>query len=195
MGITVYNSTAPTLVTGTTVPEQADSAGSIYSNNEGRKASYRATTSGVVVTASGAVFSLQGSATKTVRVTRVYCTGVLTTAAQVLVQINRCTAAASSVAGQATVTPRLLDSGNAAATAVALSYTSGTLGTGNVLFASNRAFYAPATALATGAEFTFGNRNTQSLVLRGTSEFMQITCAASGYTGALFDMDVEFTEE
>lgn len=190
-----YFSTPPSLTSGNTFEEMADSAGSIYSNNEGRKLSYRAVTSGVAVTASGTGFSLQGSSTKTVRVTRVACKGVLTTAAQVLIQVNRCTAAASSVSNQATVTPRLLDTGNAAATAVALTYTAATLGTGNVLLASDRAFYAPATALATGTEFTFGTRNTQSLVLRGTAEFMQITVAASGYTGALFDYDVEFTEE
>lgn len=190
-----YNSTAPTLTTGMQVPEQADSTGSVYSNNEGRKASYRAVTSGVVATANGVLFSLQGSATKTVRVTRVFCMGVLTTGAQVLIQVNRTTAAVSSASGAAAITPRLLDSGNAAATAAANSYTTSTIGTGGVLLASNRAFFAPATALATGVEFTFGGRNTQSLILRGTAEFMQLSYSASGYTGALFDFDVEFTEE
>lgn len=192
---TVYNSTAPALKTGSRLLEQCDSAGSIYSNNEGRKATYRATTSGVVVTANGVLLQIKGSATKTVRINRIFCTGILTTAAMVLIQVQRTTAAASSVSNAATVTLSPLDSTNAAATAAVLSYTAATLGTGNKLFASARALYAPATALSTGVEFTFGNRNGQALVLRGVSEWAHVTVATSSYTGALFDIDVEVTEE
>jgi hypothetical protein len=101
-----YNSTAPTLLTGQTVPEQADCAGSVYSNNEGRKATYRAVTSGVVVTANGVLMQIIGSATKTVRINRIACNGILTTAGMVLVQVNRTTAAASSVSNAVVVTPR-----------------------------------------------------------------------------------------
>jgi len=190
-----YNSLAPTLITGATVPEQADTTGSVYSNNEGRKATYRSATSGVVVTANGVLMQIIGSATKTVRITRIACNGILTTAGMVLIQVNRTTAAASSVSNAVAVTPRLLDTGNAAATAVATSYTAATLGAGNTLLASARALYSPATALSTGVEFLFGNRNGQSLVLRGVSEWAQITVATSSFTGALFDIDVEFTEE
>jgi len=190
-----YNSAAPTLITGATLPEQADSAGSVYANNEGRKATYRSVTSGVVVTANGVLMQIIGSATKTVRITRIACNGILTTAGMVLIQVQRTTAAASSVSNAVAVTPRLLDSSNAAATAVATSYTAATLGTGNTLIASARALYSPATALSTGVEFLFGNRNGQSLVLRGVAEWAQITVASSAFTGALFDIDVEFTEE
>lgn len=190
-----FNSTAPTLTTGGSIEEQADSAGSVYANNEGRKASYRAVTSGVVVTANGVLLQLIGSATKTVRVNRIACNGILTTAAMVQIQVQRTTAAASSVSGAVAITPAKLDSAMAAATAVPTSYTAATLGTGNVLLATARALYAPATALSTGVEFLFGVRNAQSLVLRGTSEWAQVTVATSSYTGALFDIDVEFTEE
>src|SRR4051794_21774213 len=92
-----YSSTAPAVLTGSMIEEQADSTGSVYSNNEGRKATYRATTSGVVVTANGVLLQLIGSATKTVRVTRIAGSGILTTAAMVLVQVQRTTAAASTV--------------------------------------------------------------------------------------------------
>lgn len=190
-----YSSTAPAVLTGSMIEEQADSTGSVYSNNEGRKATYRATTSGVVVTANGVLLQLIGSATKTVRVTRIAGSGILTTAAMVLVQVQRTTAAASTVSNAVAITPAKLDSTNSAATAVPTSYTAATLGTGNSLLASARALYAPATALSTGFEFLFGNRNSQSLVLRGVSEWAQVTVAASSYTGALFDIDVEFTEE
>lgn len=190
-----YNSTPPTVLSGFPVQEQADTTGSLYANNEGRKASYRAVTSGVVVTANGVFLQIIGSATKTVRITRIACNGILTTAAMALVQVQRTTAAASSVSGAVAITPTPLDSGNVAATAVATSYTSATLGTGNKLIASARAFYSPATALSTGVEFLFGIRNGQSLVLRGTSEWAQVTVATSSYTGALYDIDVEFTEE
>lgn len=190
-----YNSIAPVTRDGMQQQDQCDFTGSPYANNEGRKPTYKAVTSGVVVTANGAFFTLQGSATKVIRVTRVYAIGVLTTAAQVLLQVNRTTADVTSSAGAVTITPRLLTSGSAAATAVAKSYTSSTLGTGNVLLASNRSLYAPATAVATGSEFLFGGRNSQALVLNGAAEWMQVTCAASSYTGALFDIDVEFTEE
>lgn len=190
-----YNATPGAMLTGNTTEDQADSAGSLYVNHEVRKASYWATTAGVVVTANGVLMQIIGSATKTIRITRVFANGVLTTAAQVLVQINKTTAAASSVSGAVVVTPSKLDSTSAAATAVATSYTSATLGTGNTLIRSNRAFYSPATAASIGAEFIFGTRNTSALVLRGTSEWAQITVAASAYTGALFDLEVEFTEE
>lgn len=169
--------------------------GARWVNTEGRKESYRAVTTGIVATANGVLFALQGSATKVVRVQRVFCKGVLTTAGQVTVQINRTTGAVSSASGTATVTSRLLDTGNSAATSVATSYTTSTIGAGAVLLAADRAFYAPATAIATGAEFTFGTRNAQALTLRGTAEFMQIAFTSAGYTGALFDFDVEFTEE
>jgi hypothetical protein len=191
----VYNASAPAPVAGQSISDQIDSAGSLYSNNEGRKATYRATTAGVVVTANGVIFSLQGSATKVVRVTRVFLIGVLTTAAQVTTQIYRTTGAVSSAAGTAAITPAKLASANATATAAANSYTSSTLGAGSALIATSRAFYAPATAMPTGIEFTFGTRNGQALVLNGTGEFMQVSVAASGYTGALFDIDAEFTEE
>lgn len=191
-----YNATPATMVDGkSSIEEQADSAGNLYVNHEVRKASYMSTTSGVVVTANGVLMQIIGSATKTIRITRIFATGVLTTAAQVLVQVQRTTAAASSVSGAVVVTPQKLDTTGAAATAVATSYTSATLGTGNTLLRSNRAFYSPATAASIGAEFIFGTRNTSAFVLRGTSEWAQITVAASAYTGALFDLEVEFTEE
>lgn len=190
-----YNPTAPTIIINEQSVDQCDSTGSLYSNNEGRKASYRAVTSGVVVSANGVLLQIIGSATKTVRISRIFCTGILTTAAMVLIQVQRTTAAASSVSGAVAITPSLLDSGNAAATAVPTSYTAATLGTGNKLIASARALYAPASALSTGVEFQFGTRNTQALVLRGTSEWAQVTVATSSYTGALFDIDAEFTEE
>jgi hypothetical protein len=186
---------APTLTNTQNVVEQVDSTGSAYANNEGRKASYRAVSVGVVATANGVLLSVQGSATKVIRVTRVYCNGILTTAGSVTIGINRCTGAVSSASGTVAVTPRLLDTGNAAASALVNTYTTSTIGAGATLLANARAFYAPATALATGYEFTFGTRNTQALVLRGTTDFMQISYASSGYTGALFDCDVEFTEE
>lgn len=190
-----YNATAPVIRDSFDSADQCDSAGSLYSNNEGRKASYRALTSGVVVTANGVLLQMIGSATKTVRISRIFCTGILTTAAMVLVQVQRTTAAASSVSNAVAITPSPLDSANAAATAVPTSYTAATLGTGNKLIATARALYAPATALSTGVEFQFGTRNVQGLVLRGTSEWAQITVAAASFTGALFDIDVEFTEE
>jgi len=190
-----YNATSPTLATGFTCSDQVDSAGSIYSNNEGRKASYRAVATGIVVTANGVFFGIKGSATKTIRVTRVLVGGVLTTAGQVTVKIFRTTGDVSSASGAASITPALLDTGNAAATAVTKSYTTSTVGAGSTLLATARPLFAPATALQTPAEFTFGSRNTQSLVLRGTGDFAQVSVTASGYTGALFDCDVEFTEE
>jgi hypothetical protein len=194
-----YNPTAPSVLSnipgGSTIEDQSDSAGSLYINDEGRKASYRAVTSGVVVTANGVFLQIIGSATKTIRINRIFCTGVLTTGAQVLVQVQRTTAAASAVAGAVAITPTRLDTANAVATAVPTSYTSATLGTGNTLLATARAVFSPATALSTPAEFIFGTRNAQALVIRGTSEWAQVTVSTASYIGALFDISLEFTEE
>lgn len=192
----VYNANPPTLVDSrVTSPDQVDTAGSIYSNNEGRKASYRSVASGIVATANGVFLSVQGSASKTIRITRIWVGGVLTTAAQVTVKVNRTTGAVSSPSGTAAITPSLLDTNDAAAAALVNSYTTATIGAGGTVLAVARPLFAPATALATYCEFTFGTRNTKAMVLRGTGDFMQLSFAASGYTGALFDMEVEHTEE
>ena len=191
-----YNATAPTAPnSGAIMQDQCDSTGSVYCNNEGRKGSFRATATGIAVSANGAMFSLQGSATKTIRVSRVYFNGVLTTGAQVQVTVSRTTAAVTGASGTAAITPAKLDSGNSAATGAANSYTASTLGTGAVTLAQARAFIAPASALSTGVEILFGGRNTQSAVIRGAAEFLQISVSTGAYTGAAFDIDVEFTEE
>lgn len=192
----IYNANPPVLADAKTIIQtQVDTSGSEYANNEGRKASYRSVASGIVATANGVFLSVQGSSSKVIRITRIWVGGVLTTAAQVTVKVNRCTGAVSSASGTSAITPALLDTNNAAAAATVNSYTTSTIGSGATVLAVARPFFAPATALATYAEFTFGTRNTQSLVLRGTGDYMQLSFAASGYTGALFDMEVEHTEE
>lgn len=168
--------------------------GANYVTFDGRTSSYCTVIPGVAVTANGVLLQIQGSATRIIRVKRIFATGVLTTAAQVLVQAFRTTAAASSVAGNVTVTASKLNSAIAAASSVSTSYTSATLGTGSVLLGTGRGLYSPATAYSNPVEMIFGAR-TQSLELRGTSEFLHVTVAASAFTGALFDVDVEFTEE
>jgi len=189
-----YNSREPVTRDGMNQQEQVDVSGSYYSNNEGRKPTYRSIASGVVVTANGVFFSLQGAASKILRVTRIYVAGQLTTAAGIVIQANRCTAAVTGAAGTVAITPRPLDSRDAAAVGLANSYTSATIGAG-VVVASGRPLFPTASTVGAPFEMLFGGRNSRSLVLKDATEFLQVSVTAGSYAGALFDIDVEHTEE
>ena len=169
-----------------TIPTLDDLAGnkaSLVSLDSGRQV-YRASAN-FTPTATGAVtiISLQGSATKTVRVKRVMLGGVSTAVSVSIFQILRTTALG---AGGTTVNPTIakMDSGSATATAVAAHYTATLKATGtgasgpivtravgtNVTVTPATAWIEPLAPLFPEAGMPVG----QSIVLRGTAEFMEI---------------------
>ncbi len=191
----VYNSTVPALTTGQQVAYQCDTTGSSYVNNEGRKATYRTGLAGIAQSANGILFVIQGSASKLVKVTRVAFSGSLTTAGLVHPALYRTSGDVSSVTGTTTLSPGKMVSGSAGATAVCKTYTAATIGSGSVELTAKAGMLGSATVPPTMFEWTFGDKNTQAMTLNGTGEYLQLFISSGSYTGASFDVEIEFTEE
>lgn len=164
-------------------PDLAGNQISAVSLDNGRQV-YRASANFTPqATAAVTIISLQGSATKTVRVKRVMLGGVSTAVSSSVYQIVRTTALG---AGGTTVNPTIakLDSASATATAVAAHYTTTLKATGtgasgplvtravgtNVVTTPATAWIEPLAPLFPEAGMPVG----QAIVLRGAAEFMEI---------------------
>ena len=177
-----------------------DSAGNLnmVQNYEGQKATYHAMAT-ALVTVSGAtdVFLINGSATKTVRITRVLVSGTFAAAAFADISlIKRSTANSAGTSSATTIVP--LDSADAAATAVVLQYTANpTVGTAVGAVAGAK-YFGPATGTP-GAinqlEFRFGDVNGRAIVLRGTAQGLAVSFNTGPAQAGAFDIAIEFTEE
>lgn len=142
------------------------------------------------------IFTITGSATKTIRVTRVRVDGTQTTSGTANIQIIRRSTANS--AGTSTApTPVAHDSTNVAATAVVRAYTANpTLGTIVGLIRSDREFVPAVTALGEEVIYDFADsRGVQQIVLRGTNEVLSVNLNAVTVTGGLFNISFEWIEE
>ena len=142
------------------------------------------------------IFTITGSATKTVRVSRIVVNGVQTTAAQVnVLVIKRSTA---NTAGTSTAPTRVpYDSANAAVTATVLAYTANpTLGTTVGTVSARRAFIPGAATAsdAQGLEIISGDVGQQMMTLRGIAEVLAVNLNATTVTGSAFNITVEWTE-
>lgn len=168
------------------------------------KATYRAATIGNVVAAASTAsfFAIEGSSTKTIKITKIRFSGdTLTALAVQSIVINKYSTAIS--AGTATaLTKTPLDSNNAASTANLCSvYTAApTDGTLVGALASNR-HIQKATTVAEGAPFAdyeakFGDSlSTQPIVLRGTAQYVGANFSAAPATAVTLSVEVEWTEE
>lgn len=167
---------------------------------DGQKTSYSLNVLKLAVaTGANIIFTLTGSATKTVRVTRLELSGTCaTTAKDVNFFIGKySTAATGGTAGTApTLVPH--DSGNAAATATAAVYTADpTAGTLVGQVRSGNLFMAVTggTTAAPAYIVNFGDRPSQDLVLRGTSQQLAISLNAENTATSLIDIVVEWVED
>lgn len=178
-----------------------DSAGNLnmIQNYEGQKASYRAAATGLVtVTGATDVFLINGSATKTVRITRVLISGTFTTTASLvdISLIKRSTANSGGTSSATTIVP--LDSADAAATAVVLQYTANpTVGTAVGAIAAMRYFGSlTGTPAPVGQiEFRFSDLNARACVLRGTAQGLAVSFNTGPAVAGVYDIAIEFTEE
>lgn len=173
-----------------------DSANSLCVNIEGQKATYRSGNSGLTAIAGVGVF-LQGSATKTVRITKIGLNYVSTSTALAYhtIKINRYSALSGGTNVADTITK--MDTNNAAATAVCDHVTSvNTTQTLVGLITLDQGLALSTTAVATcpvyDVEWDFIGGPTQTFVLRGTGDFMGILFDAATVTYAYW---VEWTEE
>lgn len=165
---------------------------------DGYKATYSTSISNLVPVATAAtdIFTLTGSATKTVRVTRVTITGTQTTAAQVsILLVKRSTANTAGTSTANVAIPH--DSTSAAATATSLSYTANpTVGAaiGSAL-RSRKVFVGTTTGNSDEYITDFGTRNSQSVVLRGTGQVFAVNLNGASIAGPSFNISIEWTEE
>lgn len=193
----VFNSTVPTLTAGQQVAAQCDSTGSQFVNTEGRKASYGLGFTVAPAASATDVAVLTGSGTKTVRVNRVAVTGIATTAVTTPVQlVKRTTANTGGTSADQSGNIGKHDSGSGAATATAASYTANpTTGTASGNIRRQYMHFPLATAPGSQIVWTFGDRNDQALVLRGTAEQLAVNLQAVTVSGGSLIVEFDWTEE
>ena len=141
------------------------------------------------------IFSITGSASKTVRVTRIGICATQTTAGYVTLQLAK-RSSVNSTGTAITAVPH--DSSSSSATALVQSYTAnpGSLGA-LVGYVRSLKLFAPTTTTAgvNTEEFDFGNTPSQAIVLRGASQVLAINLNATTYAGNNFSLYVEWTED
>lgn len=142
------------------------------------------------------VFTITGSASTTVRVTRISFTGTQTTGAMRDVLIIKRSAANTN---GTSATPNRVphDSNFPAATAVVRNYTANpsALGAAVGTIRSQKVLISAATAVAGEFIVDWGPRNSQAPVLRGTSELLAINLNGVTSTGNSLSISIEWTEE
>lgn len=159
------------------------------------KASYIASASfSPTVTAATDVFTITGSASKTIRVTKLSISGTATSSVVVVASlIKRSTADTGGTPTAATAVPN--DSANAAATATVASYTANpTLGNTVGAIASDRLVFAAATGVPSLRDYVFGGAN-QAIVLRGTAQQLVVNLNSATVAGIGANITVQWTEE
>jgi hypothetical protein len=202
--LVVYQTTVPALTAGQSVAVQSDTSGATFVNTTGRAMTYRMAVKSFIPVASATspTFSIQGSATKTVRILRIVVstsclTGTGTPFKSDLV-LQKYSVLTGGTTGS-TPTGSLMDSGNAAQTAVCLQYsavpTTATAIGG--LHAAELIQMITPTATANGItrnEWDFGDKNGQGLVLRGAAQYLGITINPLGAT-PLMSVWIEWIED
>ena len=210
-----YNSTLPTLTDGQRGDAQLDSRAQQLVNlgvtldetndriravGEGYKASYSAVAVALAPAATATdIFEIKGSATKTVRITRIAVSGVATAAGAYVFQlIKRSTANTTGTSSAPTPVPH--DSNSAAATATLKAYTAnpGALGTAVGTIRAQRGTVNTAATPAVPnvpVVFEFGRNNDQACVLRGVLESLNLSLNGVTMTGGLLEVEITWTEE
>lgn len=185
-----------------TVAPQGASFGALVST-EGQRATYRYAVLGFTPVATPTAFVvIQGSATKVVRIKRIYVSGVATAAGNMpLIITRRSTAGTLGSAVLTAITGGKHDTNDAAATAVVstvgtANYT--TLGTANGQLCVDRIGLA---AVGTGvadspAVYEFATRNDKAIVLRGATDFLTLEGnGAAVPAGGALDIEIETEED
>ena len=147
------------------------------------------------------VFTITGSAGKTIRVNRIIASGIATSDANVLLQlIKRSSANSGGTATTLTAVPHDVANGVAAATVRAYTVNPtvgtavGTLRTGRVAVGSASPSSASPTASKQVELFSVSGRG-QAIVLRGATEVLAVNMNAVTLTGGSMSFWIEWTEE
>src|SRR5271168_2051508 len=194
----VYQTTTPALTAGNATQLQSDSTGALQVNTEGKKQSYRC---GIIsfgpLASSSPTISVTGSATKTIRITRIRLSVNATAGATCDVSLKRFSTLTGGTSASQSANIAKLDTNNAAATAVVNLYTAAatTATAAGVLAAERYEIVTASVSVAPQAiEWDFSNMNAQACVLRGTGDFVGFLFSAIGTTPN-GDCWIEWTEE
>jgi len=173
-------------------------------NFTGQKATYAGSLGAKTATAAGTApfFSICGSATKTVRVQRIYGTATIATAALYVDPVLIKTSTATSAGTPTALTKVPLDSGSAAATASLVNYYTAlaTAGTPVGAIASQMMFAQITATITTGGTATFdfdfrGGREAEAPVLRGTAQCVEASFGTTTTNAPTMTVGVIWTEE
>jgi hypothetical protein len=172
---------------------------SVFSVNaiqtEGKEATYSIAVTGLVVASTPTdIFTISGSATKTIKITRIAFTASQTTAAQRdVVVLKRSTL--NTLGNSTLLVPVAHDSTSSASTAVVRSYTANpTVGTlvGNIR--SRKVYVGTTTGNSDEMVIDYGVRPSQAVYLRGVNEVLSINLNSITSTGNLINISIEYTE-
>jgi hypothetical protein len=203
-GITNWlGSTAPTIGQKTSansipVTIASDQTINVTTTPSSSSQTYCASVSGFVCPAAATdVFTIQGSATKTISITRIIISGTTSAGSGASISMSILKRSTANTGGTSiTLTNVKLDTNNANATAVVKNYTANAtvLGTlvGNLI--SERMTINTAGALNDNTVYDFGNRTNQPIVLRGINEFVCINFGSATITNPIISISIEFTE-
>lgn len=168
----------------------------IVLNNYANKATYSATALGLSAANNATdIFTLTGSATKTITVTKLQISATQTTAtSNNIVLLKRSTANTGGTSSTLTAVP--MDSLSAAATATARSYTVNPTGLGTLVgnLRAHKLFIPTTTGVANILDYKFGE-NDRPLILRGTGEVLAVNLNSTTLSGNNFNIFIEWTEE
>lgn len=143
------------------------------------------------------IFTITGSATKTIRVVHFSVSGTKTSAGQIDIQlVKRSTANSGGTSTIITGVPN--DSNNLPSTAVVRAYTANPITGTLVGVIEADKLFLPATGSATDGgtkSYRWGDGPSQAIVLRGTNEVLAFNLNAITATGGSFNVNIEWTEE
>lgn len=166
---------------------------------DGTKATYSASIVGLTVaTLATDIFTITGSGTKTIRITRIAASGSTTAGSGLDVNLNLIIRSAADTGGTSTTCTNVPhDSNSAAGTAIVKAYTVNPASLGAAVGPVRTARFSFTT---TGAAqlpvvWEFGNRPSQCIVLRGTSQQAAVAIGGITIAGGVADIDIEWTEE
>ena len=188
----------PVAVKAANTPAVSSEPALVVINSSTRPKTYSAAVVGLVASATTPtdIFTIYGSSTKTIRITRIALTATQTTAAQRdVLLIKRSTANTGGTSTAVNAVPH--DSTSSAATASVKSYTLNptALGTAVGTLRSRKVYIGTTTGNSDELIIEFGPINAQEIILRGTAEGLAINLNSIASTGNLFDISIEWTEE
>ena len=179
------------------IPAGSSSIGTVVVAGTNAPSTYSATVAGLALAATATdIFTLTGSATKTIRITKVSFNAIETTAAQIAVVLLR-RSTANTLGTSTAQTATSYDSTNAAATATVLAYTANpTTGTlvGNLF---TQRVFVPGAATASdaqGLQLSFGDFGQQGVVLRGITQVFAINLVGVTVVGGSANATIEWNE-